>query len=156
MIRGYVFGDEEIAARFDRFPATLQRGLVRGITRAALRVQSRTKAQKLSGQVLNVRTGRLRRSINYRVEQQPQQVTGIVGTNVEYAGVHEFGFSGTVTIREHLRRTKSGRMATVRAHSAVRNLPARSFLRSSLRDLQPEIRAEIEASVIGANQEFRR
>jgi hypothetical protein len=30
----------------------------------------------------------------------------VVGTNVEYARPHEYGFNGTVTVKEHLRLVK--------------------------------------------------
>ena len=76
-----------------------------GIGRAVLRVQRRVK-EKLSGEVLNVRTGRLRRSIVERVESSGSVVTGIVGTNVEYAAPHEYGFIGVVTVKESLRVSK--------------------------------------------------
>lgn len=150
MLRGVVIGGEEVAARFDQMPPALQVELRTGITRAVLRIQKHVKADKLSGQVLNVRTGRLRRSVTFRVEQEPGKTTGIVGTNVSYARAHEYGFHGPVTVREHLRKVKSGTVATVRAHSRQMNLPARSFLRSALADLVPETRSEIEQALARA------
>jgi phage gpG-like protein len=106
-----------------------------------------SKQDKLTGQVLNVRTGRLRRSITQRVEEEGGSVVGYVGTNVKYARAHEFGFTGNVTVREHLRRTKGGKEATVRAHSRNMHLPERSFLRSALKDLQPAIRQDIRGGI---------
>lgn len=40
-----------------------------------------------------VDTGRLRDSINSRIEQQGDDITGIVSTDVEYAGYVEYGTS---------------------------------------------------------------
>jgi len=139
MIKGVVVGGEAVAARFNAMPDALQARLRVLVTKATIGVQRRAK-EKLNGEVLNVRTGRLRRSITQRVTESAGKVEGIVGTNVEYAHAHEFGFQGNVTVKEHLRRLKaSGRQAIVRAHSRNVNLPERSFLRSALRELEPEI-----------------
>jgi phage gpG-like protein len=152
MITGTVVGAEEVVQRFQSMPGALREQLKIGIGRAVLRVQAYSKADKLSGQVLQVRTGRLRRSINTRVEISADKVTGVVGTNVEYARVHEYGFSGTVTVREHLRRTVTGAQALVRPHARRMNLPERSFLRSALHDMEPQIREEFEQAVKRAIQ----
>lgn len=147
MITGTVIGGERAIARFKGMPGRLREELRNGIGRAVLKLQAYVKDGKLSGQVLNVRTGRLRRSIAQQVTDEGQRVVGIVGTNVVYARVHEYGFSGTVDVREHLRRAKSGALQAVRGHSRHVNLPERSFLRSALEDMAPDIRAEVEASL---------
>lgn len=54
-------------------------------------VVSRTVKHKLSGQVLKRKTGTLANSINVRLLND---WTAIVGTNVKYAAIHEFG--GTI------------------------------------------------------------
>jgi len=144
MITGTVVGGEALIERFESLPNRLRAELRVGIARACLLVQRETKESKLTGQVLNVRSGRLRRSINMRITEEPDQVTGIVGTNVSYARAHEFGFDGTVNVREHLRRTVSGKFAIVHSHGRHMHLPERSFLRSALKDMTAEIRAEFE------------
>lgn len=147
MIRGIVIGASDVSARFDSISERLRAELVVGIGRAALLVQTQTKSQKLSGQVLNVRTGRLRRSINVKITEGDQAVTATVGTNVKYAAVHEYGFDGTVSVREYLRRTKNGNTATVRAHDRHMHVPEKSFLRSALADMEGPIRLEFERAV---------
>lgn len=142
MIEATLVGGEEVIARFAAMPGRLRQELAVGIGRAVLMVQVLSK-EKLSDDVLKVRSGRLRRSINTQVTQSGDLVTGIVGTNVEYAAAHEYGFNDTVSVAESLRRVKSGKTVTVRAHSMHMNLPERSFLRSALREKQPEIRDEI-------------
>lgn len=146
-ITGTVIGGEEAVARFKAMPTRLRIELSGGIARAALRLQAYVKGDKLSGGVLKVRTGRLRRSINERVIEETNKVTGIVGTNVEYAAVHEYGFTGTENVRAHLRQLKSGATQNVRAHTRTVHMPERSFLRSALKDMAPEIRAEFEAAL---------
>lgn len=143
MITGSVFFKHGF---LDSLTPTLHGRLVRVMERLTIEVQSHVKQDKLSGQVLKNRTGTLRRSINRRVESTPTSVQGIVGTNVKYAKVHEFGFKGTVSVREHLRfitqawgRPISTTEVTVRAHQRKVVLPVRSFLRSALKDKQGEI-----------------
>ena len=116
------------------------------IRRVAVDVTAHVKDRKLSGQVLNVQTGRLRRSINYRVTETGTGIEARVGTNVEYARIHEFGFKGTVNVREHMRKGKQA--FKVRAHTRRVNLPERSFLRSSLSDMRQDIDSRI-ARVVG-------
>lgn len=122
------------------------------------------KADKLTGQVLHVQTGRLRRSITYKVETEPGSIWGLVGTNVVYARAHEFGVDKfkVVTVHEYLRRTVSSGVGTWRkkhgmsvpmatVHSFQRHqhikLPERSFLRTALADMAPEIRVQMEQSI---------
>lgn len=143
-IEGTVVGDARVIARYEAIPAKLRAELKVGIGRACLRVQRKSKQDKLSGQVLQVRTGRLRRSINVKMRETQDAVVGTVGTNVSYARPHEFGFQGVVTVREHLRQAKSGKSFRVRAHPRKVDLPERSFLRSALAELVPVIRDELQ------------
>jgi phage gpG-like protein len=160
-----VLGAAELQAKFREAPRFVLQALGVGMVRATVALQSRVK-QKLSDDVLRVRTGRLRRSINSKVEIESDGVTGRVGTNVVYAGVHEFGFDGVVNVREHLRtisyngkgqimagRTKLGgtkksvnsqSRVVVRAHDMRMKVPERSFLRSAFAEMRPQIAAEIE------------
>lgn len=126
--------------------ARLLADLKREITRVAVDLTAHVKDQKLSGQVLKVQTGRLRRSINYRVTDSGTGIEARVGTNVEYARIHEFGFKGTVNVKEHLRKGKQ--TYKVRAHTRRVNLPERSFLRSSMSDMRRDIDQRI-ARVVG-------
>ncbi len=138
----------------------MQAGVFIAITRLTLKLQAMVKADKLSGQVLKVRTGNLRRSINQIVEEDGERgPVGSVGTNEKYAPPHELGFKGEVQIREHLRTIKTawGRVlsepvtATVRASTRKVDLPQRSFLRSALDDIRPEVQPTIAREVIKAN-----
>lgn len=126
--------------------ARLLAALKREIRRVAVDLTAHVKGNKLSGQVLNVQTGRLRRSINYRVDETETGIDARVGTNVEYGRIHEFGFKGTVNVKEHMRKGKE--TYKVRAHTRRVNLPERSFLRSSLKDMRQDIDSRI-ARVVG-------
>jgi phage gpG-like protein len=152
----------------------LTEAMVRVVNRLSILVQAHVKGQKLTGQVLHVRTGTLRRSINRRVYQEGEAVWAVVGTNVRYAAIHEYGFTGAVSVREHVRKIRApARMvvvknklsksgvgtwqrkqgavvgeAVVKQHVRQVSMPERSFLRSSIRDLEPIIRRDIRAAAL--------
>lgn len=165
MIKGWLVGDQELIARLERFSPELQKSLQGGVSRLALKLLAHVKEDKLSDQVLHVRTGRLRRSINQRVESSGSAVYGSVGTNVSYARRHELGFNGTESVRAHLRMMKTAfgrevknpRQIQVNAFSRRVNYPAHSFLRSALSDMRDEINAGLQQAVeSAAKQVFNR
>lgn len=138
-----------VAALLGYAPRLVDR-LQKALQRLAIDIQSAVKGQKLSGQVLHVRTGTLRRSINQAVETRSDGVWAIVGTPVVYARVHEYGFQGTEAVRAHLRtirqvwgRPISPKQIEVSAHARRVNLPERSFLRSTLRDFETRAKEAI-------------
>jgi phage gpG-like protein len=138
MIEGLVLGGTEVVQRFDAMPKRLREELRVGIERLSIRLTNKVK-DKLNGQVLKVRTGLLRRSITQAVMEQGDTVTGITSTAVAYARAHEYGFDGVVSVRAHMRTIKQafGRSINpVAAHSMHMKLPEKSFLRSSLRELE--------------------
>lgn len=151
MIRGRIAGQNETIVKLGRANLRVREAVRLSISRLTLELLRKVKADKLSGQVLNVRTGRLRRSITQRVETSPGRITGIVGTNVKYARVHEFGFTGQQSVKAHVRQIKSAfgrslsgaRPVIVRAHSRNVHIPERSFLRSALADMEPRIRSQM-------------
>jgi phage gpG-like protein len=109
--------------------------------------EARIKKDYLSGprpERLGVRTGRLRSSIAARVSVQGQDIVIQVGTNVEYAATHEFGFRGIVNVPAHDRvvRKAFGRpitavVAHVMGHPRKVNIRARPFLEPGVRDATP-------------------
>jgi phage gpG-like protein len=153
VITGYLIGDTELIARMGQMYPNAQRGLLAAVTRLATQLQRHVMQDKLSGQVLRVRTGTLRRSINQRVEQSGDSTTGTVGTNIKYARAHEYG--GAVMVPAHQRRMTmvfgrpvQERMINVRAHTAT--YPERSFLRSALKDMEAQIKSGMEKALVEA------
>lgn len=155
MIKGTIIGSEQIAAKFDRMQAQAMPKLQERIAKVVIKLQSRVVANKLSGQVLRVRTGTLRRSIHSDVIATGNSVTGIVGTNMEYAAFHEYGFHGTENVKEHLRTIKqafgkslkSPKKITIHAHTRQVDYPEHSFLRSALADMRQEIMFDLADGV---------
>lgn len=157
-----VIGADAVAARFRYMSPKMQAAMAKNIKRLAFILQRYIKESKLSGQVLNARTGTLRRSIAVTVDEQPGHIIGHVGTVVKYGAVHELGFSGQVSVKEHLRRTKAQKKRalkgkqqgpaeqgsiSVRAHSRTVNFPERSFLRTALEDKQSMLNQELRNAV---------
>ena len=87
----------------------------------------------LTGAVLRVQTGRLRQSMQTFVEADGSR--GVVGTNVEYARIHEYGG----TIRPHAIPVpgKGGKLRIVQHPGAT--MPARPYMRPALEDSKAEI-----------------
>lgn len=157
------------------FPEKLMQGLRKGLYAFAIRLQERVK-RKLSDEVLHVRTGTLRRSINQQVTETSSSLLATVGTNIDYAAVHEYGFNGTVTVAGHIRKLREGRkmrlvgakkhngigewqsqrgsltggVAYVNSYTRKVNLPERSFLRSALKELEQDAIITVEQAVAGA------
>lgn len=149
---------EALLARIEGAEQRLREGLRRAVLRLAIEAQGKVKAEKLTGQVLHVRTGTLRRSINQRVTETPDGVHASVGTNVEYARIHEYGFAGPVSVKAHtqLRKAVFGKALTnprriaIRAHSRNVKMPARPFLRPVLDEMAPRVITDLRTAALEA------
>jgi phage gpG-like protein len=160
-ISAEITGSSQVVERIKSITGNVRTALQQQVQRLTIQLQIHVVRDKLQGQVLNVRTGRLQRSISQAVTSTETSVTGVVSTAVKYAAAHEYGFSGTVTVKEHLRtitqafgkELKSPVTSTVRAHDMKMNLPERSFLRSALADQRDQIIEGIQKAVgEGANK----
>ena len=158
-----IIGSEEIKAKFEHISSAAK------IQKLAIRLQAKVVKDKLSGQALNVRTNDLRSSIHQEVTASGGKISGIVGTNVEYAAAHEYGMDDAVEVKAHMRRTKAEKIyftrgkrkglenelamlkaqrkkktsVSVRAHIRKVNFPERSFLRSAMADMAGDIKIEL-------------
>lgn len=151
---------EALLAYLQGASAALSAEMRRVLTKLSIEVQASVKGNKLTGQVLHVRTGTLRRSINRVVTEDETGFYAQVGTNVKYAAIHEYGFTGVVQVRQHSRRmfeksAKKGKRTSigesiVRAHARRVHMPERSFLRSTVREMFPRIQQELKAAALRA------
>lgn len=129
----------------------------RTITALTLKLQRMIQEDMLSGQRLNVQSGRLRGSLASKVEETSGVIEGIVsagGAHVKYAFIHEFGLSAAISIKEHLRHIKQafGRPITprdvlVKAHSRVVNFKERRFMRDSLDEIAKIVPKNIDKAI---------
>lgn len=150
-----------LTVEVDATRAIARVGRIDQATRAALRgvIVTLTQGlaalvrQKLSGQVLNKVSGRLYNSISSTMIENPSTVYGVVMTQgVPYARIHEYG--GTI---HHPGSSKfqawmgpNGMIFThgTKPHDIV--IPERSYMRSSLADMQDQIVSQLTQAVRGA------
>ena len=88
-----VDGNKKGSIKLQKFGTEKIPNLKRGIDKATYRLNNTIKKKKLSGQVLNVRSGLLRASFKTSPARYEAGVGvyGQVGTNVKYARIHEYG-----------------------------------------------------------------
>jgi phage gpG-like protein len=165
--------------RIKSFPKRILPAIKRGMTVAMPLITGKIVNERLKGQgpfpvsdhKLGVKSGRLYRSVRWTLpEISGQTVLGSIGTNVKYAGAHEFGFSGSVQVRAHSRKsfshrsflggtTKSGKQKTVRkkvrgadiqvrTHTRKLNIPERAPIRTGISDHKAILGEEITKAVI--------
>lgn len=154
MITVELVGYNKLITQLTAMPNKVHAAILRKVTFFALKMERRIK-QKLSGEVLNVKTGDLRRSIQHEILDGPSSVYGIVfstggrSKNPPYAEIHEKGGSinhpgGTPYLNFHGKTyfvSKSAAIASklpvTKAH--VINIPARPYMAPTLREMQNEI-----------------
>lgn len=150
-------GDSELIAKIDAAPQNVRRELTKEITAIVLLLEGHIKRDKLSGQVLHVRSGDLRRSVHavLPVLQTATGVTGKVGQSgdVKYGAIHEFG--GTTPA--HVIEAKKGEALAFmmggkqvffkKVNHPGSVMPERSYMRSGLADLREEIGQRLQGAV---------
>lgn len=148
-------GDRELVARLSAMPEALRRALVRKVTTLGYKLEAKVKG-KLSGDVLKVRTGALRRSIFFAMaESTSDAVKGKVASSgdVRYAAIHEFGGRTPPHIIEPVKAKVLAFMVGGKQVFARRvnhpgsQMPQRSFLRSSLADMSGEISVGLKDAI---------
>lgn len=107
MIEATVKGSAALVIKnLEGLPVRLQSAIATGLSRGLLEAARISQQNYLSGPrpgKLDVRTRRLRDSIATEVVIDSNQVIGRIGTNVQYAAFHEFGFHGVMNVRAHTR-----------------------------------------------------
>lgn len=155
MLNVTLVGDRELVAKLTSMPEKVHGALLKKVSALALMLEAKVKNDKLSGGVLNVKTGALRRSIQETVEDGTTSVVGHVFSSgdVKYAGIHEFG--GTIPAHEIV-PNKAQALAFMiggkQVFAASVNIPdvtmpERSFLRSSLAEMEPQIVEGLQEAV---------
>jgi phage gpG-like protein len=95
------------------------------------RKENAREARRNNGRGILTKTGRLRRSIR---KIRVSGVSALIGTDVPYASIHNYGGSirTTANVRQHNRKIR-GRTESVKAHTRQINvtLPRRQFMGES-------------------------
>lgn len=124
-----------------RLPAAFQKKMLQVV----VMLMSYVKQKKLTGQVLKVKSGTLRRSISGKVEGSGRYTWGEVGTNVKYGVFWELG--GTIparTIRPKKMKAlsfiwKGQKVVCKSVFQPSRKVTARPFLAPALKDKRDKI-----------------
>jgi hypothetical protein len=154
MITARLVGDDTVLAWLRDTPDAVASGIARAITQLGIDLQRKIQEEELSGQMLAVRSGALKSSIDLQIDQSGDDVSATVSSDSAYSHAHEYGFPGTVDVRASLRRITqafgrpiSEKTINVRSYRRRMDLPERSFMRSALEDMDPAIRDEVEAAL---------
>lgn len=162
MIKAELIGGDKVILSVDKLSVQAVVAVKLFISKYTYVLMRRVMQDKLSGQVLNVRTGNLRRSIprGTKVVESGDNITGVVGLGgggsakvAKYGGIHEYGG----TIPAHVVEVKN-KMAlrwmsngtprfAKRVNIPAVKMPVRSFLRSTLREARAEFNAGINKAV---------
>lgn len=103
---------------------------------------------------LDIKTGRLSSSIDSKVTRKGPVIETVIGTNVEYARIHEYGGVVRPTLTDKMRefawamffKTKDDKWKGLALSSKSRlriKIPPRPFLRPALQDAMPEFQDNI-------------
>lgn len=129
----------------------------RTVSALTLKLQRMIQEDMLTGQRLNVQSGRLRGSVSSKVEEGSNWIEGTVGAGgalVPYAFAHEFGLKGSLAIKAHLRTIKkvfgqpiTPRQVMIKAHSRSVDMLERRFMRDSLAEIGKIVPRNIDAAI---------
>lgn len=160
MITGRVIGADVVKSTLIAIPPRVREQMVISVQQAAMHVLRRAKSHYLTGAALKVQTGNLRRSVAVDgPSSSGNEITATVGTNSVYGRFWELGFSGSVSVKGHVRKMASrsqylafgkrkGKLDAqgigfVRAHSRNVQSAPRPFLAPALADSREVIRKTI-------------
>lgn len=129
----------------------------RTIAALTLKLERMIKQDMLTGQRLNVQTGRLRGSVTSQVNEDQDSIEGVVGAGgalVRYAFIHEFGLSAVVSVKAHLREIKQAfgkpitpKQIMVGAFTRKVNARERRYMRDSLDEVGKIVPENIQAAI---------
>ena len=119
---------EQIVAGLDAFPGAMAAAIASALdTRNQDTVGHivKTKLTSAGPRFLNRRTSTLARSIRAtRARVAGRDIASAIGSNVKYAGVHEFGFKGSVNVPAFTRKNRGSDTFNVRGAAMTRRLAA--------------------------------
>ena len=155
MLEYRVTGAAEVIEHLGTVPAKVRVNVRDALDAWGTELALYIKTDKLSGQVLNRRTGLLSGSVHPLLEDSAQGITGGAGAGagVPYARIHEFG--GTIPAHEVVARNAQALAFTVdgtlrfakRVQIPDVEMPERSYMRSSFTEKSPQGIEELRAAV---------
>jgi hypothetical protein len=154
-----------VIAKLRNFPQDMGQAIKRGMDDAGNTAWREITIQRFSGKGpfpvpehrLGSRTERLKQSLFYRAARvetvgQSVSVTGTLGSEgVKYFPIHEYGFSGTATVKPFFRKNRGSKGGTtqVKGYTRRMNIPARAPMHTGIEDhkilFQTKIQQQLEA-----------
>ena len=153
---------QEVVRRLQQLPAAMLQAIARTLDLQNELTVGHVQATKLrmrGPDTLGVVSHRLWESVRPSAAViNGQAIESAIGSNVRYAGVHEFGFTGTEQVRAYTRRVtsafgrklKSATTASVGSHSRKANVRARRWLSRGIEERMPAYGKAISAAIVGA------
>ncbi len=152
MIGITLIGNSELQAKFASLSDSLRVIVLAKSEMLVQKLADKIRDEKLNGQVLNSRSGKLRNSIESDVEESGSMINAsvYVAGDVPYAAIQEYGGTTKAHIIEALSakalafgwQGKSVFFKRVNHPGSV--IPERSYLRSSLEEMQADIVSGME------------
>ena len=148
-----VEGLDRVVQHFDALPERFRAQLRPAIIELTRELTSRVR-QKLSGGVLNIRSGKLLASIQSELIEEPTRIFGQVSSvGVIYAAIHEYGgiikHPGSSKFQSWV-GSDGKRVFTHFTKPHDIPIPERSYMRSSLAEMEAQIVARLTAASMPA------
>jgi phage gpG-like protein len=149
--------EDDASAALAAMPDRVRQALSSKVNTLAVALEAKIQ-QKLSGGVLNARTGALARSIVATVDDTGADISVCIGPagDIKYAAIHEFG--GTIPPHEIVPNKAKALAFAVggkqvfakRVNLPAVTMPERSYLRSSLEEMGDEIKENLKDALVEA------
>ena len=147
MITARLVGDDAVIAWLRATPDAVASGLARAITTLGIELQRKIQENKLTGQSLIAGSS----SNSLQLDQSDDRIAATVSSDSEYADAHGYGAAGVGAklrrITKAFGRQRPRKAIKVRPDPRRIDAPKGSFLSSALEDMDPAIRAEVEAAL---------
>jgi hypothetical protein len=153
VITARLVGDDAVLAWLRATPDLAASGLAGAIAQLGIELQSKIQENELTGQTLAAASGSLKSITSLQIDQSGDRIAATVSRDSENSHAGEPGATGAVDVRANLRgitkafRSIPRKAINMRSHRRRIDVPARSFLRSALEDMDPAIRDGVEAAL---------
>jgi phage gpG-like protein len=155
MMTAKIIGEKEVVERIRRIYPSLRDELITYAEKFKINTIQYIQSQKLSGQVLHHRKGTLKESIprQSKVEELGETISVKIGTNLEYAAIHEYG---GVTKPHVILPKRASVLHFMKGGADVfcksvnhpgSKMPMRSFMRTTLQEKKEEFRLGLKRAV---------
>ena len=145
--------DRAVVARLNAMPQKLHAALLKKTYFLAEKLKSKVQ-QNLTNRILNIRTGKLVRSIFQHVSDSPHEVSGrVYSSGLPYAAIQEFGGQTRAHIIEATKAkalafTVGGKQVfAARVNHPGSKIPASRYMGQAFDEMKSEIRSGFEEAV---------